>query len=92
MLPGGAAPVEHAVWLSRVSIVTSDREGVFHAVVGPEAYVSEGMRIGYVTDYFGKKIADIAAPAAGVVIYIGAVPSLKKGDTIAHIGEIGAER
>jgi hypothetical protein len=23
------------------------------------------------------------------VLYIGAVPSLKKGDTIAHIGEIG---
>jgi predicted deacylase len=92
MLPGTAAPVEHAVWLSRVSIVTSDRDGVFHAVVGPEAYVSEGMRIGYVTDYFGKKIADIATPAAGVVIYIGAVPSLKKGDTIAHIGEIDAER
>jgi hypothetical protein len=46
------------------------------------------MKIGYVTDYFGKKIWDATAPVTGVVVYIGAVPSLKKGDTIADIGEI----
>jgi hypothetical protein len=32
---------------------------------------------------------DATSPIAGVVLYIGAVPSLKKGDTIALIGEIG---
>ena len=41
------------------------------------------------SDYFGKKVWDATSPIAGVVLYIGAVPSLKKGDTIAHIGEIG---
>jgi len=89
MLPGKVAPVEHPLWLSRVSIMTSELDGVFYPLVGPEAYVSQGMKIGYVTDYFGKKVWDATAPIAGVVLYIGAVPSLKKGDTIAHIGEIG---
>ena len=89
MLPGNAPPVQHPVWLSRVSVITSDLEGVFFPLAAAEAYVSEGMTIGYVTDYFGHKIRDVAAPVAGVVLYIGAVPSLKKGDTIAHIGEIG---
>jgi hypothetical protein len=89
MLPGPVSPVENPLWLSRVSIVTSELDGVFYPLVGPEAYVSQGMKIGYVTDYFGKKVWDATAPIAGVVLYIGAVPSLKKGDTIAHIGEIG---
>src|SRR5579863_4504044 len=89
MLPGTVSPVEHPLWLSRMSIVTSELDGVFYPLVGPEAYVSQGMKIGYVTDYFGKRIWDATSPIAGVVLYIGAVPSLKKGDTIAHIGEVG---
>ena len=88
MMPGKAAPVDRPLWLARVVTMTSELDGVFYPVVGPEAYVSQGMRIGYVTDYFGKKIGDATAPIAGIVLYIGAVPSLKKGDTIAHIGEI----
>ena len=89
MLSGPVSPVEHPLWLSRVSPVTSEVDGVFFPLVGPEAYVSQGMKIGYVTDYFGKKVWDVTSPIAGVVLYIGAVPSLKKGNTIAHIGEIG---
>ena len=88
MLAGSAPPVEHPLWLSRVSIMTSDLDGVFYPLIGPEAYVSKGMTIGYVTDYFGRKIWEAAAPIDGIVLYIGATPSLKKGDTIAHIGEI----
>jgi len=88
MLDGKVTPVEHPLWLSRISVLSSELDGVFYPLVGPEAYVSQGMKIGYVTDYFGKKIWDATAPVSGVVVYIGAVPSLKKGDTIADIGEI----
>jgi hypothetical protein len=41
-----------------------------------------------VTDYFGKVIHEAKAPAAGVVLYICGVPSMKKGDAIANIGEV----
>jgi uncharacterized protein len=88
MLPGPVAPIEHPLWFSRVSTVASELDGIFYPLIGPEAYVSQGMKIGYVTDYFGKKVWDAISPVDGVVLYIGAVPSLKKGDTIAHIGEI----
>jgi uncharacterized protein len=88
MLPGAAPPVEHAVWIENPNVVKAEGEGVFFPVVGPEAYVTKGMRVGYVTDYFGEKISDIAAPVSGVVIYIRAIPSLKKGDNVADIGEI----
>jgi uncharacterized protein len=88
MVDGKVTPVEHPLWLSRISVLSSELDGVFYPLVGPEAYVSQGMKIGYVTDYFGKKIWNATAPVSGVVVYIGAVPSLKKGDTIADIGEI----
>jgi len=88
MLPGAVVPIENPLWLSRVSILTSDLDGVFYPLAAPEAYVSPGMKIGYVTDYFGRKLRDVTSPLPGVILYIGAVPSLKKGDTIAHIGEI----
>src|SRR5579863_796475 len=90
MLPGTGKAVENPLWLSHVSILASEIDGVFYPLAAPEAYVAQGMKIGYITDYFGKKIQDVAAPVAGVVLYIGAVPSLQKGDTIAHIGEIGS--
>jgi hypothetical protein len=49
------------------------------------------MKIGYVTDYFGKVILDVRAPAAGVILHLNAVPSLKKGDNIADIGVVAAK-
>jgi predicted deacylase len=88
MLSGSTTLAEHPVWLSKISIVTSDVDGVFYPLTGPEAYVSKGMKIGAITDYFGKKIGDVLSPIDGAVIYIRSVPSLKSGDTMAYVGEI----
>jgi predicted deacylase len=88
MLTGDVTPVEHPVWIGNATVVPSDREGVFHAEVLPEAYVAKGARVGYITDFAGTRVADVSAPAAGVVIYVRAIPSLKKGDTLVDIGEI----
>ena len=88
MLPGKAAPVEHPLWIGRLSLVISEQDGVFYPLIGPEAYVKQGMKIGYVTDYFGNRIWDATAPVSGVMVYIGAVPSMKKGGTVAAIGEL----
>ena len=90
MLPGVATRVEHPLWIGRYAVVTSDRDGVFFPLVVPEAYVKQGTTIGYMTDFFGNKVWDVTAPLSGVVIYIGAVPSMKKGDNIGYIGEIAA--
>jgi predicted deacylase len=88
MLPGAVAPVEHPVWIGQITTVRSDRDGIFYPLAVPEAYVTQGMAVGYVTDYFGNKIADVTAPISGVITYICAVPSMKKGDVAANIGEI----
>ena len=88
MLPGSAAPVEHPLWIGHISVVTSEQDGIFYPLVVPEAYVQQGMKVGYVTDYFGNKILDVTTPVTGVVIYVCSVPSMLKGNTVAYIGEI----
>ena len=88
MLPGAPAMVEHPVWVGKVNTVASDQTGIFYPLVQRGTYVEQGMKIGYVTDYVGKTIYEARAPAAGVVLYICGVPSMKKGDAVANIGEI----
>src|SRR5215472_7524926 len=88
MLPGAAAMVAHPVWFGKIDTVASEQPGIFYPLVQRGTYVEPGMKIGYVTDYFGTTIYEAHAPAAGVVLYICGVPSMKKGDTVANIGEI----
>jgi predicted deacylase len=88
MLPGKPSTIDHPVWIGKVDTVSSEHAGIFYPLVARGSYVEQGMKIGYVTDYFGNTIYEAQAPAAGVVLYICAVPSMKKGDTVANIGEI----
>src|SRR5580704_258281 len=90
MLPGEPHPIESPVWLDKIVDVESDLEGIFYPLVKRGTYVQEGMKIGYVTDYFGKTIFEARAPVAGVILHLNAVPSLKKGDNIANIGVVAA--
>src|ERR1700726_4724376 len=80
MLPGEPHLIESPVWLDKIVDIESDLEGIFYPLVKRGTYVQEGMKIGYVTDYFGKTIFEASAPVSGVVLHINAVPSLKKGD------------
>lgn len=86
MLPGAPAMVENPVWIESVQTVSSEQTGIFYPLVGRGAYVAKGMKVGYVTDYVGRRVFEARAPADGVVLYVCSVPSMKKGDTIASIG------
>ncbi len=91
MIPGEPHFIEHPVWLEKTVEVVSDGPGIWYPLVQRGTYVAEGMKIGYVTDYFGKVILEARAPAAGVILHLNAVPSLKKGDNIADIGVVAAK-
>jgi len=90
MLPGEASAIEHPVWIAKINPMVSDRDGIFYPAVQRGTYVEQGMKVGYVTDYFGNTVSEARAPSAGVVLYICSVPSMKKGDTVAYVGEIAA--
>ena len=87
MLPGAASMIRNPVWIGKIDTITSDREGIFYPLVERGTYVEKDMKVGYVTDYFGRTIFEARAPAAGVVLYICSVPTMKKDDTVANIGE-----
>jgi hypothetical protein len=88
MLPGAPSMIEHPVWIERIAGITSEQTGMFYPLVKRGTYVEQGMLVGYVTDYVGKTILGARAPEAGVVLYIRAVPSMTKGETIANIGVV----
>ena len=63
--------------------------GIFYPSVERGSYVAAGTTIGRVTDYVGRPLAEVRAAAAGVVLYVRAVPTVNKGDAIASIGVVG---
>ncbi len=89
-LPGAAPEIENPVWIERVVTTASPATGIFYPLVQRGSFVQAGMRIGYVTDFFGRSIYDARAAATGVVLYICAVPSMNSGGTIANIGVVAA--
>jgi len=90
MLPGSASPVERPVWIERVVTLSSDHTGIFYPKVRRGTFVEAGMKLGYVTDYLGRTVLEARSPAEGVVLFIAALPSMKKGETIANIGVVAA--
>jgi uncharacterized protein len=91
MLPGVIKPIQNPVWIEKIDTVSGNDAGIFYPLVKRGYYVQQGMKVGYVTDFFGKTIQEATAPDSGVVLYINAVPSMKKGDTIANIGVVAAK-
>jgi predicted deacylase len=86
MLPGLPAVVESPVWLERVSTMTSEATGIFTPLVTRGSYVQKGMKVGTITDYLGRMLLEARAPESGVILFIRAVPSMTRGETIASIG------
>jgi predicted deacylase len=82
------APVKSPVWVEKIVTIAAEQDGMFVPAVPRDAHVTKGQRLGGVTDYVHRKLADIAAPEDGIIMFVRAVPSLKKGDTIANIGVV----
>jgi predicted deacylase len=91
MLPGDAHPIENPVWLDKIVDVSADQLGIFYPLVKRGTYVEAGMKLGTVTDFFGRVVAEPRAPVAGVILHVDAVPTLKKGDNIANIGVVATK-
>lgn len=91
MLPGEPRLIENPVWIEKLADVLADGPGIWYPHVKRGTYVSAGMKLGTITDYFGKVIAEPRAPVSGVVLHVNAVPSLRKGDNIADLGVVAAQ-
>jgi hypothetical protein len=88
MLPGAPTVIENPVWIEKAIALPSEQTGLFYPLVKRGTYVQAGMKLGYVTDYVGKIIFEARAPESGVVLFIRAVPSMTKGETVVSIGVV----
>jgi len=92
MIAGTPRFIEHPVWIEKVAAVQSEQTGIFYPSVTRGTYVEQGMKLGYVTDYVGKTIFEARAPSSGIVLFIRAVPSMVKGETVASIGVVAKDQ
>ena len=86
MMDGPPTNVDSPVWIQRIAGITSEVTGIFYPAVKRGTYVQKGMTVGTITDYLGRTLVDAKAPESGVVLFIRAVPSMTRGETIANIG------
>ncbi len=88
MLVRPVRPVARPVWIAKVVTVSSDSNGIFYPAVLRNQTVAAGARLGYVTDYVGRKLYDVKTPEAGLILYVNALPTITKGGTIANVGVV----
>jgi uncharacterized protein len=88
MIERAVTPVSSPVWLGSGERVRAKEPGIFTPAVRGGTYVSAGARLGTMSDYYGRRTADIVAPVAGLVTFIRGVPSTWKEATLANVAPI----
>ena len=79
MIERTVVPVANPVWVDGGARVGADADGVFF---------NQGMTVGRLTDFLGRPVADVKAPATGVVTFIRGVPSAWKGATLINVSRV----
>lgn len=74
--------------------VYSAHDGIWYAdaLVQTGDYVSEGARLGKITDYHGNELETIVAPASGILLILFGTPPVNEGDNIVVIGRVASQR
>lgn len=88
MTSGTARRVKRPVFLDPAPVVTSPVTGILYPHVKRDQMVKKGAVLAHVTDFFGKKIAEVKAPCAGKVLYIVATPPMVAGQPVACVGVV----
>jgi len=88
MIEGQPQMVEHPMFIDRSDVLRSDETGIFYPLVEKGHTVAKGTLMGYVTDFFGKRIYELRAPFAGEVLYILGTPPVSKGEPLAMVGHV----
>jgi uncharacterized protein len=88
MIEGQAQLVEHPMFIDRSAVLRSDETGIFYPLVEKGHTVVKDALMGYVTDFFDKRIYELRAPFAGEVLYILGTPPVSKGEPLAMVGHV----
>ncbi len=91
MVQGQPDLPENPLFIADRARVYSEHDGIWYAdpLVSTGDYVTEGTKLGMITDYLGRELETITAPASGVLLILFGTPPVNEGDAVVVIGEIG---
>ena len=90
MVAGEPIVPTNPLFISDRARVYSEYEGIWHKnrLVQTGDYVTEGTELGVITDYFGKELQTVVAPASGILLILFGTPPVNVDDNIAVIGKV----
>lgn len=90
MIEGEPIVAANPLVISDRARVYSEYEGIWHkdALVKTGDFVTKGTELGVITDYFGKELQTVVAPASGVLLILFSTPPVNVDDNIAVIGAV----
>ena len=90
MIEGEPIVAANPLVISDRARVYSEYEGIWHkdALMKTGDFVTKGTELGVITDYFGKELQTVVAPASGVLLILFATPPVNVDDNIAVIGAV----
>ena len=93
MIAGEPELPKNPLFITDRARIYSEHDGIWHAdpLVETGDYVTEGTRLGVITDYFGNELATITAPVSGVLLILFGTPPVNEGDNIVVIGEVSEQ-
>lgn len=90
MVPGDATPTDSPLFIADRARVYSEHDGVWHLAPRVKAgqFVHKGAVLGHITDYHGKHLTTVTAPASGLLLIIFGTPPVNSGDNIVVVGRV----
>lgn len=93
MVEGKPEMPPNPVWYEPAEVLRfpeslNEKSGLFFPQVRKSQMVAKDEVLGYVTDYFGRRIFDLRSPFAGEVLYIIGTPPISAGEPLAFIGAL----
>jgi len=88
MIEGEPEFVTDPVWIDRYEVVYSKMDGLFYPLTKMGYYVTQGEKVGYITDYFGNVVDELRAPFSGILLYIINTPPICNGEPLFEVGRV----
>jgi predicted deacylase len=85
MLSGPVETVSHPIYLDPYQVLTSPVTGFLTPKVEKGQSVAKGTLLASIADFFGKPIAEVRSPFAGIVLYVVTTPPISKGEPVAMV-------
>jgi predicted deacylase len=82
----GKKDTENKIWLNGQDYIKSPGKGIFYSVLKSGDKIIAGQKLGFITDVFGTKLAEITGSQAGIILYKIDTPPVLEGETLFCIG------